>query len=149
MIDATRLASKLYIGSKPPLGTAVADNGFDVLVLCAREYQPRLHNFPGLSAVIHAPLDDDKLTTKEIDIAYMTAMEVHDHVLEEDRVLVTCMAGRNRSGLICTMALHLLTCCEPRQCIMHVKKNRVGIDGGEALSNPNFVNFLKNIQVAC
>jgi protein-tyrosine phosphatase len=149
MLDATRLAPRLYIGSAPPVGPALADSGFDVLVLCAAEYQPRLHEFPGLSAVIHAPFDDDELDEKAINMAVTSAMDVQDHVLEGDRVLVTCMAGRNRSGLVCALALHLLTCCDPRDAIIHIKKTRVGLDGREALVNPYFIEFLRTFRIAC
>lgn len=149
MLDATQLAPKLYIGSAPPVGPELADSGFDVLVLCAEEYQPPLRDFPGLSSVIHAPFDDDVLDEETIDMAVSSAMDVHDHVLDGERVLVTCMAGRNRSGLVCAIALHLLTCCDPRDAALHVKRNRVGSDGGEALTNPHFIEFLKTLRIAC
>jgi hypothetical protein len=149
MLDATRLAPQLYIGSAPSLGPQLARAGFDVLVLCAAEYQPPLRNFPGLSAVVHAPFDDDALDEQAIDMAVTAAMDVQDHVMDGERVLVTCMAGRNRSGLVCALALHLLTCCDPRDAIIHIKRTRVGIDGGEALTNENFIEFLRTFRLAC
>lgn len=149
MLDATRLAPKLWIGSKPPQGDILAKAGFDVLVLCAEEYQPRLASFPGLNTVVHAPFDDDVVDEHTADTAVTAAMDVHDHLLDHERVLVTCMMGRNRSGLVCAIALHLLTGCDPRDAAIHVKRQRVGLDGGEALSNPHFIEFLKTLRIAC
>lgn len=148
MLDATRLASRLWIGSKPPQGRTLSKAGFDVLVLCAEEYQPRLASFPGLHTVVHAPFSDDVITEESADMAVTSAMDVRDHVMDHDRVLVTCMMGRNRSGLVCAIALHLLTGCDPRDAAMHIKRNRVGLDGGEALNNPHFIEFLRTIRIA-
>jgi protein-tyrosine phosphatase len=149
MLDATRLYPKLWIGSAPPTGPALADAGFGVLVLCAEEYQPRLHEFPGLVCVTHAGFDDDVPDNETLDTAVSAAMDVVDHLQSGERVLVTCMAGRNRSGLVCALALHLLTGYDTRDCVLHIKKTRVGNDGGEALTNPHFVNFLKTFKIAC
>jgi protein-tyrosine phosphatase len=149
MIDATRLHSKLYMGSVPRRGPALAQAGFKILVLCAAEYQPRLREFPGLKGVIHAPLDDQELSPTEIDTALQAAFDVTDHVLRQDRVLVTCMAGRNRSGLVSALALHLITCRDPQSCVLHIKKHRIGLDGGEALTNDSFVDYMKTVRIAC
>jgi protein-tyrosine phosphatase len=148
MLDATRLAPRLWIGSKPPLGETVAEAGFDMLVLCAEEFQPKLASFPGLIYVVHAPFDDGPLTEEATDMAVTAALDVYDHLLDHGRALVTCMAGRNRSGLVCAIALHLLSGCDPRHAAIHIKRKRVGIDGGEALANPHFIEFLKTFKLA-
>ena len=105
-IDATRLDKGLWIGSKPEIGRAVGESGFDLLVLCAEEYQPPSGEFPGVD-VIHAPFDDNDIgpTSQEKKIARSAAKRVAAAVRNGSRVLVSCIAGRNRSGLVCGLAL--------------------------------------------
>lgn len=55
------------------------------------------------------------------------------------KVLVHCRSGHNRSGLICARALIELG-MEPEKAIETVKEKR---KDGAALSNENFVNWLK------
>ena len=58
MLDTTEIIPKLlYMGGVPSIGYAVRNAGFDVLVLCASEYQPPARDFPGVQ-VIHCPLED-------------------------------------------------------------------------------------------
>lgn len=148
-LDTTRLSPRLYIGSQPPTGPAVARAGFDVLALCAMEYQPRSTEFPGLHAVLHIPLDDAEPTPAEVDTAMMGALGVADYVQRGQKVLVTCIQGRNRSGLVCALALHLVTCLDPRDCVAHVQRMRRGPDGLPALTNEHFIELAKRLRVAC
>ena len=92
---------RLAQGSAPPtIGVRLP---FDVVVLAAEEYQPELS---GYRHVLHVPLDDgpppDKVTRMRIHSA---ARRVADHVRLGHRVLVTCMQGRNRSGVLAGLAL--------------------------------------------
>ena len=57
MLDADEVFPNIWQGSQPPLGSVVAEHGFDVLVLCAVEWQPDASEFTGVE-VLHAPFDD-------------------------------------------------------------------------------------------
>ena len=105
-LDTTQIHEGLWMGSRPPTGSAVGDDGFDLLVLCAEEYQPPSTEFPGVK-VIHAPFDDNKVgpTAQEKKIASHAATRVAHALREGAKVLVTCYAGRNRSGLVTGLAL--------------------------------------------
>jgi protein-tyrosine phosphatase len=144
VLDCDRLITRLYIGAAPKRGPDVAQAGFSTLVLCAEEYQPRLAEFPGLHSVIHAPLDDAIPTEEEIDTAMTAALEAADRYEAGERVLVTCMAGRNRSGLVSALALHFITCAPPSRCARLVQREREG-----ALFNRYFVELLRTMPAAC
>jgi protein-tyrosine phosphatase len=93
---------RLAQGSAPPPGVRLP---FEVVVLAAEEYQPELPGF----TVLRVPLDDgpppDKATRLRIREA---ARRVGAYVQGGQRVLVTCFAGRNRSGVIAGLALRQL-----------------------------------------
>jgi protein-tyrosine phosphatase len=118
-----------------------------VLVLCAEEYQPRSPNFPGLHAVIHAPLDDAQPTTEEIDTAITAAMEIADRYRHGQNILITCIMGRNRSGLVSALALHFITGAPAISCAEHLRQTRRDPTGVRALSNHHFVELLRSIDV--
>ena len=135
--DATRLTKGLWIGSKPEIGRMVAESGFDLLVLCAEEYQPPAWQFPGVE-VIHAPFDDSDVspTAHEKKIARSAAKRVVDALEQGSNVLVSCYAGRNRSGLVCGLAL-VATGYAPVQALRLIQDRRKG-----ALTNQWFVDLL-------
>jgi protein-tyrosine phosphatase len=83
----------------------LARSGIDVLVLAATEHQPPASAFPGVR-VLHVPLEDS-LTPSAQDRRHVrdVAAEVAAAVASEQRVLVTCWMGRNRSGWIVGHAL--------------------------------------------
>jgi protein-tyrosine phosphatase len=88
-------------GSAPPSGVRVP---FDVIVLAAMEYQePEL---PGYR-VMRVPLDDSGPPPSASDrvLIRSTAKKIVDYVRSRRRVLVTCMQGRNRSGVLVGLAL--------------------------------------------
>jgi len=136
-IDATRLVKGLWIGSKPELGRAVAESGFDLLVLCAEEYQPPSWQFPGVK-VIHAPFDDNETgpLPHEKEIAKKASARVADALRQGSNVLVTCYAGRNRSGLVCGLAL-ASNGLDPVRAIHLIQGRRA-----KSLSNQQFVDLL-------
>lgn len=135
MIDATRIAPKLYQGSYPV--TALRPM-FDVLVLCAKELQHRSPE-PGLT-IVHCPLEDDgsPMTRSEWYRAYTTSEVVARYLAGGKRVLVTCAAGRNRSGLVCALTLYRLTALDGEQCIQQIQARR-----RDALQNDFFVAALR------
>ncbi len=143
MIKADRVAPRLHQGSVPPRGRAVRAAGFDVLVLAAREYQPRGREFPGVR-VLHAPLDDAELTATEVLTYEAAAQAVAEAVREGKRVLVTCFAGLNRSGIITARALQHLR-IPTDHAIRMVRKAR----GKSALCNDDFVRQLISTGSPC
>lgn len=109
-VDANYIVSGLYQGSEPPTGTILADQGFRLLVLCARGIQPPAAAFPGMR-VIHCPLEDDQrsaLSESEWRRARGAAVEIAVAMRQGLSVLVTCAAGINRSAVVTALALHEL-----------------------------------------
>jgi protein-tyrosine phosphatase len=106
-IDAHALDTNLWQGAAPPMGATLQKAGFQLLVLCAAEHQPPAEHFPGVE-VIYAPNDDDDSrwpTREELRIALSAAVRVVEALQKGQKVLVTCWAGRNRSGLVSALVL--------------------------------------------
>jgi protein-tyrosine phosphatase len=126
------------MGSKPEIGRAVGEAGFDLLVLCAEEYQPPAWQFPGVE-VIHAPFDDNDHTgplAGEKKIARSAAKQVALALRNRANVLVTCYAGRNRSGLVSGLAL-VENDHDPVRAIYLIQGRRT-----KALTNQHFVDLI-------
>jgi hypothetical protein len=132
--------------------------GFDVLVLAANELQPSRpgsiehkvacavaeevvdFDFPGVE-IITAPLDDsDGPTPEEAAIATAGAERVLDALSRNKRVLVSCQAGRNRSGLISALVLAGRYGLSGKAAAQIVRLRRKG-----ALTNESFSKFLSSI----
>ena len=112
-----------------------------MIVLCAEEYQKSNRSFPGVVVVLAPNVDEEKpLTKKQIGTASNAARIVARAVREKKKVLVTCLAGRNRSGLVTAMALCLLYGVSGKEAVEKVQKERKG-----ALTNKEFVTFLETI----
>jgi len=143
-IEANRIGPRLYQGAKPPYGRHVQKAGFDVLVLCAVEHQPRARCFPGVH-VIHCPLDDADHPPSEYEwnLANQTGRFVAECIKIGGRALVTCMQGRNRSGLVTALALHNLTQQPGLVCVKYVQEGRTA---APALTNDHFVAALATIK---
>lgn len=141
-LDVTKIAPRLYQGSVPLPGRFrdVARCGFNMLVLAAKEFQPPMSVFPGVR-VYHVPLDDAEPTSRELDMALRAAGEVARAVRIGQNVLVTCMMGRNRSGLVVALAMHMLTGRSGISIVRHIQYRRTN-----ALSNPYFVGVLNSLR---
>lgn len=141
-IDATRILPRLYQGSIPPTGATLRRAGFGALVLAAEEHQPSARHFPGLY-VLHAPLDDHEypLTGQEWTQIATAAEFAAVGVRKGMRVLVTCQAGLNRSGIITAMAVMMLTGCSGDQAVRLVQSRRE-----DALCNSSFAAQLSNLS---
>jgi protein-tyrosine phosphatase len=141
MVDASPITPQLYVGSAP-----VPDlRGFDVIVLCAQEYQPGAEMFPG-TTVEHFPFDDRPcLSKQELAMPVRAARRVAGHMMVGRRVLVTCQMGRNRSAFVAALALHLTTGESGKACADRVRKHRVDPIGVRALSNRGFYSALSKI----
>src|SRR5262245_15058087 len=146
MIEAHEIVPRLWQGSKPRTGSRLAKAGFDVVVFCAREYQPSGTYFPGVQ-VLHAPNEDDPLypiSKQELQTAVMTATRLHELLDNGKKILVTCMAGINRSGLVVALTLHKAFGYSGRTCIDIVRESRI-VNDGLALRNPQFVDALMKL----
>jgi protein-tyrosine phosphatase len=124
-LDADEIIPNLWQGSAPERGKAVASQGFSVLVLCANDYQYRADQFPGVDHVIHAPFYDVQATPPGTwEIAEEAADRVVAYHQQGLKVLVTCMAGLNRSGLVTAWAIHKLKGWDGEAAIEVVKQKR-------------------------
>jgi hypothetical protein len=104
-IDADEVAERLWQGSVPPTGDVLAKAGFTMVVLCAEEWQLPAEDFIGIE-VVHAPNDDAReLTAQQRRTAEDAAERVAAELERGGKVLVTCAAGLNRSGLVNGLAL--------------------------------------------
>lgn len=143
---ASRIDSKLWQGGFPQDPTQLTLFGFDAIVLCARELQPAGTDvedlFPDI-ALFCAPMDDDiddGPTRAEISIA----LNARDFILRQlnqgKRVLTSCVAGRNRSGLVNALVLmsrHKINGKEAAKWVQDMRAN--------ALTNSSFETFLHRL----
>ena len=139
VIDASRLLPRLYIGSAPASANAVHAAGFRTLALCAIEIQPPAQALEGLR-VLRCPITDDgsrPMPDEDWIRAVHTAQQVALLVRNDEPVLVTCAQGRNRSGIVCALALHFLYGWRGGECVRYVQMRRKG-----ALGNERFVEKL-------
>ncbi len=106
------------------------------------EYQIAPENFPGVE-VIYAPNNDDgsPATREQFADAIRAARIATMRILEEKRILVTCMAGRNRSGLVSALTLYMLG-VPPKLAIEWVREKRQR----NSLVNPHFVQAIMNLR---
>ncbi len=138
--DANKVTDGLYQGAWPPFGDQLQKRGFDVLVLCAEENQHE-ELYPGVQVLL-APGEDDSRVNRMMRYlpTWMAAAEqVAASVRAGKTVLVTCMAGLNRSGMVTAMALYLLTGWSGSDVVEHVQACRA-----MALCNDTFAQWLKD-----
>jgi len=141
-LDANQIFPLLHQGSAPPQGPILREMGFSMVVLCANESQPQASRFEGIE-VLHAPNDDNPMrdpTRDELNRALEAARQVARRIRDGKKVLVTCMAGLNRSGLVCGLTLHMLTGWAGSRCVQEVQAKREA-----ALCNESFVKVLTRI----
>lgn len=127
------------MGGWPPPDVRLGER-FDCLVLSAMEYQPT--SCFGDVEVVQARLNDDgsPMRREEAFEAVRTAGRVIRWLGEDKKVLVTCFAGRNRSGLICALALCKgPEAMDPDAAIEAIRAAR----GDGAFRNPWFEKFLR------
>lgn len=155
-IEATLIHPGLWQGSRPPFGFSLKRAGFNMVVLCAEEFQPPhvmpagfdtllrgMAPFPDVE-VVYAPNDDSFSTPpsrEQLKTAITAAQQVTEVIKAGGKVLVTCWQGKNRSGLVSALALHKLLGISGFQAIHRVRARR-----RRALSNPYFVEALMRIE---
>jgi hypothetical protein len=133
-LDASNIARRLWVGGKPPFDRHLPE--FDVLVLCARELQPSVVSFRG--TVYRCPLPDAEISGREIRIALVAGRHVADALTRGRRVLVTCAQGINRSALVASLGLGLVTYLSAEQLITNVRSKR----HHQCLGNAHFRQIL-------
>jgi len=138
-IDADEVIPNVWQGGMAPPGEMLQRAGFKSLVLSAKEHQPSQSNYVGMR-VLRVPLEDDgdPLSQQEWDAVLVAALWVAERAAVEP-VLVTCMAGWNRSGLINACAIRILTNCGPEDAIRQVQRRRL-----RALNNESFKWEIRN-----
>ena len=142
-VDAHEICENLWQGAAPPDGSYLASLGFKAAVFCAYEFQPEAYRYPGLKVVL-APNDDDyhrNITASELGLAVQASRVVATYLRHNQPVLVSCIAGRNRSGLVCALTLHHMTGMGGAKAIELVRMCRPN-----ALTNPSFVSALEAIR---
>lgn len=138
--QAHKISDNLYQGGVPPSGPALRKAGIDVLVLCAKEWQdPSKKAHPGVTVIRCGgddSLDPDVLADC-LPAWQHAARQVVAHVRDGKNVLVTCMAGQNRSGIVVAMALAELTALSGEEIVSHIQRARP-----MALNNETFVDHV-------
>jgi protein-tyrosine phosphatase len=140
VLDINKIVENLWQGAIPPRGDTLVKKGFQVLVLCASENQ-NADAYPGLQ-VICAPGDDDERVhrmERDLKVWIPAAQQVADAVRQGKKVLVTCMAGLNRSGMVIALALRELTGWSGPAIVKHMKAQRP-----YALCNSTFEKYIKD-----
>lgn len=140
IIDATRVASKLYIGSFPP--AQLKSKGFDIVVLCAKERQDIQPDIPA----IRVPFDDNTLNYRTYARAVKAAMVVTRYRLAGQRVLVTCNMGINRSSLIAALSMMQLERMSARAVLERIRSLRGPHVELVPLSNPDFEEAIRHFE---
>jgi protein-tyrosine phosphatase len=143
--DFDRIEDSLYMGSKPDPNLNYKELGFDVMVFCAKEHQPNGETFPGMT-VVRIPLDDpESFTDVDLKSAMAKALQgaqiVRSKLDEGQRVLVTCMQGRNRSGVVSALTLWLNKRRPGWYCVERVRQRRRS-NLGPVLSNAGYTSAL-------
>lgn len=134
-LDASNIVRRLWVGGKPPTDRELPD--FDVLVLCAQEIQPAQLGFRGL--VLRCPLPDAALDNQELARVFVIAKRVGEQLVAGKSVLVTCAMGINRSALVASLALGLITRMSADELVRVMRSRR----HTECLSNEHFRAILK------
>lgn len=117
---------------------------FHTLVLCAEEMQPMASDIYKMGAkyprIIYAPNDDSEnpLTMVQADLAVRAANEVGKDFVKGRKILVSCMQGRNRSGLVTAIALTKIYGMSGEKALSIVQ-GKVP----RALTNASFRRFLR------
>lgn len=139
MNTPSEIVPGLWQGGVPWPGAEAANAGFDMIVFAAREWQPMPFMYPDVQ-IVKVPLDDDydrAMPRLQALAAMRVAAMVAKAVRSGQKVLVTCFAGRNRSGLIVALAVMELCGVDGVQAARVVRERRQ-TPMGPALANPQF-----------
>lgn len=140
-LDATSLTDLLWIGGRPPEGVDLSQYGFGLLMLCSDTYQPPDTDFPGVR-ILRRPFLDRPFSVqpKAQALALAAGEEIHKIMQAGVRCLITCNEGRNRSALVCAIAL-AEGGMNPAAAGLLIRDRRLG-----ALTNMDFRGLLDRIK---
>lgn len=136
-LDTTQILRDLHQGGAPPPGSRVADAGFDLLVLCARNFQPYAKDYPGVR-VVRCRLADEPLTERTWGRSTRAADVVVGALKGGERALVTCELGENRSGLVVGQVLCRMLQLSGDEAVRRIRSLR-----RNALNNHTYAEALR------
>lgn len=155
--DYDPIYTNLYQGSYPKLNAELLKK-FDIVVYCAMEQQPTDAAIkaalkpldPGTrknKQVIKFPMDDDPYQPIEAPLnrqLIAQALQLASALRAGRTVLITCMMGMNRSGLLSAMTLMAASGCSGKAALDTIRTGRRPMDDGtRALFNPMFARFVE------
>jgi len=130
----------LFLGQRPR-----RYDGFDVVVNCERSIgEGLLEDWSG--AFLHVPMRDSEDFKIDEPVVYAAALLAAMASEAGRRVLIHCAAGRNRSGLVCGLAVRSVLGCTGDQAISLMREKRdltTGRNGSPVLSNELFQAFVR------
>jgi hypothetical protein len=116
----------------------VAGEGFSLLVLCAHERQdPPSYQIEVIKAPMNDTTQSPNIEERERGMAVPLAQQVVEAARRGRKVLVTCVAGHNRSGLVTGLALRMMGLPGP-DAVNLIRQKRYG-----SLFNVGFVRFIE------
>lgn len=139
----------LVMGSAP---TTRFVRKFDLWIPCAVESQPtdRVMREVRETLVLPAPMEDEwnvLPTGPQMVRALEVATEGARVLGIGGRVLVTCYAGRNRSGFVAALIVMLSCRVGSSEAVELVRRRRLGLSAGSALANPAFPAALRRFRL--
>lgn len=142
-MDASKIIARLYQGSYPSPEDVVRKR-INVVVFCARGAQPDrawLRAAPGVIAIDAGINDDPWVPLNAVDQRKVIGASTHAAARWKRgaRVLVTCQAGLNRSGLVTALTLRHLG-IDPKVAVILIRSRREG-----ALFNKLFVHYIYDL----
>lgn len=137
-LDADAVFHRLWMGSRPPVDRVMAS--LDAVVLCADSYQPVMPLYKG--KVFRCPIRDAEPTEGELAMAMASAAAAGKVWRAGGKILVTCHAGLNRSGLVTGLILLDVTRKDAEEVIRMIRSAR----GPDALFNNHFVRVLEGVS---
>ena len=141
-IDANEIYTNLWIGSKPPEGRLLANAGFTHLFLCSDEYQPDKLKFENIE-IIRCPFEDSDTFMSGNQLAFIAMAAKLGAKIHKNggKILITCIAGKNRSALITALIARLLG-KKPHVAVDTIKAKR----NDKCLSNTCFLRIALGIN---
>jgi protein-tyrosine phosphatase len=138
-MDSTKLVERVYIGSAP-----TGSHGFNVIALCAEEYQPPAKVFAP-AKVLRIRLADNfrPLSAPRVREIKDKVSFLVEEWAEGSSLLITCAMGRNRSALISALVLSQVCNVSPAEAGKYVRKVRKDAYGVAALENAYFREVLR------
>lgn len=138
--DCHMITDRLWMGGLPT-GFPQLFERWDVIVLCAGEYQPHVELPEDWNKVIlRVPFDDSPnaiphSVEKSLHKQAKYLAQLH---AEGKNILITCFAGVNRSGLLTALVLRYAFGCDGAEAIYKIQSVRTF-----ALTNKTFCNYIR------